>query len=256
MAPTRGKNINIACIFFGMEKETKLNGDITILQGDCIDLLPKIPDSSINSIITDPPYFLGMMHNGQKGRFNDLAICKPFYEKLFTEYKRILKSDGCVYFFCDWRSYAFYYPIMYGILGVKNMLVWDKNSGPGNFYSYQHELVMFTTKRHGFNVKGAYSVISDVPSFRSGAKKTNGEKLSPTQKPIELIEKFVLHSTNEGDTVLDTFMGSGTTGVACIKTSRQFIGIELDDRYFSIAKTRLENSIKGKQQDLFYEEKE
>ncbi|UTY24239.1 DNA-methyltransferase [Treponema denticola] len=239
-----------------MEKETKLNGDITILQGDCIDLLPKIPDSSINSIITDPPYFLGMTHNGQKGRFNDLAICKPFYEKLFTEYKRILKSDGCVYFFCDWRSYAFYYPIMYGILGVKNMLVWDKNSGPGNFYSYQHELVMFTTKRHGFNVKGAYSVISDVPSFRSGAKKTNGEKLSPTQKPIELIEKFVLHSTNEGDTVLDTFMGSGTTGVACIKTSRQFIGIELDDRYFSIAKTRLENSIKGKQQDLFYEEKE
>lgn len=239
-----------------MEKETKLNGDITILQGDCIDLLPKIPDSSINSIITDPPYFLGMTHNGQRGRFNDLAICKPFYEKLFTEYKRILKSDGCVYFFCDWRSYAFYYPIMYGILGVRNMLVWDKKSGPGNFYSYQHELVMFTTKRRGFNVKGTYSVISDVLSFCSGAKKTNGEKLHPTQKPIELIEKFVLHSTNEGDTVLDTFMGSGTTGVACIKTSRRFIGIELDDRYFSIAKTRLENSIKGKQQDLFYEEKE
>ena len=239
-----------------MEKETKLNGDITISQGDCIDLLPKIPDSSINSIITDPPYFLGMTHNGQRGRFNDLAICKPFYEKLFTEYKRVLKPDGCVYFFCDWRSYAFYYPIMYGILGVKNMLVWDKKSGPGNYYSYQHELVMFTTKRHGFNVKATYSIISDVPSFCSGAKKTNDEKLHPTQKPIELIEKFILHSTTEGDTVLDTFMGSGTTGVACINTGRRFIGMELDDKYFDITKNRTETALKEKQSDLFYEEKE
>ena len=230
--------------------------DIKLLHGDCIDLLPKIPDGSINSIIADPPYFLGMTHNGQRGTFNDLAICKPFYEKLFTEYKRILKPDGCLYFFCDWRSYAFYYPIMYGILGVKNMLVWDKKAGPGNFYTYQHELVIFTTKRNSFNVKGTYSVISNVQSFCSGAKKINGEKLHPTQKPIALIEKFILHSTNEGDTVLDTFMGSGTTGVACVNTGRRFIGIELDDKYFGIAKTRLKNAIKEKQQDLFYENKE
>jgi len=222
----------------------QINKNIEILQGDCIELLEKIPEHTVNSIITDPPYFLGMTHNGQKGCFKDLAICKPFYEKLFNEYKRVLKPDGCVYFFCDWRSYAFYYPIMYGILGVKNMLVWDKKSGPGNYYSYQHELVMFTTKRHGFNVKGACGVISDVPSFRSGAKKTNGEKLHSTQKPIELIEKFILHSTNEGDTILDTFMGSGTTGVASINTNRRFIGMELDDKYFGIAKKRLENSLK------------
>lgn len=104
----------------------KLNENIKILHGDCIDLLPKIPDKSINSIITDPPHFLGMTHNGQKGGFNDLAICKPFYEKLFTENKRVLTHDGCVYFFYDWRSYVFYYPIMYSILDVKNMLVWDK----------------------------------------------------------------------------------------------------------------------------------
>lgn len=239
-----------------MGKETKLNDDIKLLQGDCIELIRDVPSESVNSIISDPPYFLGMTHNGQKGCFNDLAICKPFYEKLFTEYKRVLKPDGCVYFFCDWRSYAFYYPIMYGILGVKNMLVWDKKSGPGNYYSYQHELVMFTTKRHGFNVKGTYSIILDVPSFCSGAKKTNGEKLHPTQKPIELIEKFILHSTTEGDTVLDSFMGSGTTGVACINTGRRFIGMELDDEYLGIAKARLENSIKEKQLDLFYKEKE
>lgn len=232
----------------------ELTENINLLQGDCIDLLPKIPDGSINSIITDPPYFLGMTHNGQKGCFNDLAICKPFYQKLFTEYKRVLKPDGCVYFFCDWRSYAFYYPIMNGILGVKNMLVWDKKSGPGNFYNYQHELILFTTKRNALNVKGSYNIITGILSFSNGAKKTNGEKIHPTQKPIELIEKFIRDSTDSGDTVLDSFAGSGTTGVACINTGRRFIGIELDDQYFDIAKQRIETALKEKQQDLFCEQ--
>lgn len=233
----------------------KLSDDIELLHGDCLDLLPKIPEGSINSIITDPPYFLGMTHNGQKGVFNDLVICKPFYEKLFSEYERVLKPDGCVYFFCDWRSYAFYYPVMYSILGVKNMLVWDKKSGPGNFYSYQHELILFTTKRNAFNVKGTYSVITGIRSFSNGAKKTNGEKLHPTQKPIELIEKFIKDSTNEGDTILDTFTGSGTTGVACIRTGRKFIGMEIDNGYFEIAGKRIKTALQEQKQDLFYEEK-
>ena len=231
----------------------ELTENINLLRGDCIDLLPKIPDGSIDSIITDPPYFLGMTHNGQRGCFNDLAICKPFYEKLFTAYKRILKPDGCVYFFCDWRSYAFYYPIMNGILGVKNMLVWDKQSGAGNFYTYQHELVMFTTNRNAFNVKGTYNIITGIRSFSTGAKKTNGEKVHLTQKPIELIEKFIRDSTDAGDTVLDSFAGSGTTGVACINTGRRFIGIELDENYFAIAKQRIEKALTEKQQNLFGE---
>ena len=233
----------------------KLSEDTELLHGNCIELLPKIPDASINSVITDPPYFLGMTHNGQKGCFNDLAICKPFYEKLFTEYKRVLKPDGCVYFFCDWRSYAFYYPIMYSILGVKNMLVWDKQAGVGNFYNYQHELVIFTTKRNAFNVKGTYSIISGIRSFSSGAKKTNGEKVHPTQKPVELIEKLIKDSTAQGGTVLDTFAGSGTTGVACINTGRRFIGMELDDNYFALAQNRIKTALAESKQDLFYEMK-
>lgn len=224
----------------------KLNHNIELLHGDCIDLLPKIPTESIDAIITDPPYFLGMTHNGQRGCFNDLVICKPFYEKLFTEYKRVLKADGSVYFFCDWRSYAFYYPIMDNILRVKNMLVWDKQSGPGNFYNYQHELVMFTTKRNAFNVKGTYNIITGILSFSNGAKRTNGDKVHPTQKPIELIEKFIKDSTSEGGTVLDTFAGSGTAGVACINTGRRFIGMELDDNYFEIARNRIEKRLGDK----------
>ncbi|QEK06219.1 DNA-methyltransferase [Treponema phagedenis] len=199
----------------------KLTENIELLHGDCLDFLPKIPDESIQSIITDPPYFLGMTHNGRKGCFNDLAICKPFYEKLFKEYKRILKPDGCIYFFCDWRSYAFYYPIFDTILTAKNCLIWQKLARPiMNNYGFGYEMILFSGK-------------------------TNGEKIHPTQKPIELMEKFIFDSTDEGDVVLDSFMGSGTTGIACLNTNRRFIGMEIDDNYFNIAKNRLETAIKG-----------
>ena len=229
----------------------ELTENINLLQGDCIDLLPKIPDGSIDSIITDPPYFLGMTHNGQKGCFNDLAICKPFYEKLFTEYKRVLKPDGCVYFFCDWRSYAFYYPIFDKILKIHNLLIWIKHGRPTQCrYGYGNEFVIFSGK-----IKTAYitNVISGIKSFNHGASETNAPKLHPTQKPIELIEKFILDSTDAGDTVLDSFAGSGTTGVACINTDRKFIGMELDDQYFAIAKQRIEKALKEKRQNLFGE---
>ena len=220
----------------------KLNHNIEISQGDCIELLEKIPAKSVQSVITDPPYFLGMTHNGHKGAFNDLAICKPFYEKLFNEYKRVLKHDGCIYFFTDWRGYAFYYPLFDKILGVKNILVWAKQGRPiPCSYGFGHELIIF----HGKIKKTIINnVITDIKSFNSGAKKTNGEKVHPTQKPVELIEKFILDSTNENDLILDSFMGSGTTGIACINTDRRFIGMELDEAYFDIARRRLENNLK------------
>ncbi|WP_252714525.1 DNA-methyltransferase [Treponema phagedenis] len=226
-----------------IEKKMKLTENIELLHGDCLDFLPKIPDESIQSIITDPPYFLGMTHNSQKGCFNDLAICKPFYEKLFKEYKRILKPDGCIYFFCDWRSYAFYYTLLDSVMQVKNLLVWEKHGRPSlNVYGSGHEFIMFSGK-----IKKSYitNIIDDVASFNIGARKTNGEKIHPTQKPIELMEKFIFDSTDEGDVVLDSFMGSGTTGIACLNTNRRFIGMEIDDNYFNIAKNRLETAIKG-----------
>ena len=230
----------------------EITENINLLHGDCIELLPKIPAESIDAVITDPPYFLGMTHNGQKGCFNDLALCKPFYEKLFTEYKRVLKPDGCVYFFCDWRGYAFYYPLFDKILSTKNMLVWVKHGRPNqSYYGFGHELVIFTGKIKKPSVS---NVITDIKSFNFGASRTNGEKVHPTQKPVELIEKFIKDSTTEGGTVLDTFMGSGTTGVACINTGRCFIGMELDDNYFSIAKTRIENTIREKERSLFSEQ--
>lgn len=205
--------------------------------GDCLEHLKGIANNSIDLIVSDPPYFLGMTHNGQKGDFNDLTICKPFYTNLFTEYNRVLKDTGRVYFFTDWRGYAFYYPLLSEHIPVRNLIVWDKKSGAGNQYNFSHEFMIYATKKP--ICQGGSNVWRET-AFSSGAKKTNGEKVHPTQKPVELIERIITDATNEGDTVLDTFMGSGTTGVACVNTGRKFIGMELQEKYFNIACNRID----------------
>lgn len=223
-----------------------MNNDIElnrIYHKDCLVGLKDIPDGSIDAIVADPPYFLGMTHNGQKGSFSDLNIAVPFFVQLFEEYERVLSDEGSIYFFTDWRGYAFYYPLFDKIIGAKNMLVWEKLSGAGSFYVFSHELVIFHTRQR--TIKGGTNVIKDIRSFASGAKRTNGEKVHPTQKPIELIEKFILNSTQKGDTVLDTFMGSGTTAVACLRTGRKFVGFEIDKEYHRIAMGRVDTEKRG-----------
>lgn len=217
---------------------------------DCLEGLRDVPDASVDLIVTDPPYFLSMGHSGSNTNaknseqltsnraFNDLAICTPFYKRLFAEFHRVLKPDGSFYWFTDWRGYAYYFPLLNAELPVRNMLVWDKKSGPGSFYSFAHELVVFGT----FKPKTKAGVGTNVwrmAAFNSGAKATNGEKQHPTQKPIELISKMIEDATDPGAVVLDTFMGSGTTAVAALRTGRKFIGFELDERYHAIAQRRV-----------------
>lgn len=209
---------------------------IKLFNGDCLDVIKDIADNSIDLVVTDPPYFLGMTHNGKKAEFADLKICEPFYDKLFTEFDRVLKDSGKVYFFTDWRGYAFYYPIFTKHIPARNLIVWDKKAGAGNHYSFSHEFIMYGTKKP-LN-QGGSNVWREI-SFSSGAKKTNGEKLHPTQKPVELIERIIKDSTKPGDTVFDGFMGSGTTGIACLNTGRKFYGVELQRKYFDVSCNRV-----------------
>lgn len=134
-----------------------------IYNEDCLEALKRVPDNSVDCIITDPPYFLGMTHNGQKGSFKDLSICKPFYRDLFLEFNRVKKPGACVYFFTDWRGYAFYYPLFDLYLGASNMIVWNKQSGPGNHYAFIHELILFHCGK-GVSI-GATNVIDNIRSF-------------------------------------------------------------------------------------------
>lgn len=207
-----------------------------IYNEDCLDGIKKMPNESIDVVITDPPYFLGVTHNGQKGTYADLAIMKPFFDTLFHQINRVLKKDGKLYMCCDWRTYPFLYPICEQYILVKNLLVWNKTSGPGNTYAFIHELVIFSSKEN-CNIKGCN--IFEIKAFNSGAKVTNGEKQHPTQKPVELFEKFILDSSKEGDVVLDCFMGSGTLAIAAIKTKRNYIGFEIQEKYCKIAQNRI-----------------
>jgi hypothetical protein len=108
----------------------------TIQQGDCLDLIKDLPDASIDCIITDPPYFLGVTHNGQKGTYSDLAIMKPFFAGLFFQMERVLRKDGHLYLFCDWRTYPFFYPVAEQYIPIKNLLVWYKGMSGGNQYGF------------------------------------------------------------------------------------------------------------------------
>lgn len=228
----------------------------TIENCDCLEGLKNIPDGSVDLVVTDPPYFLSMGHAGSKKNafaansdmvnsnrtFQDLAIAKPFYQQLFREFRRVLKPDGHFYFFTDWRGYAFYFPIMCEELPVRNLIVWDKMSGPGSYYAFAHELIIFGTAAAKLKNRGGTNVWR-IKGFTSGAKSTDGEKVHPTQKPLELIEKIIQDSTDEGATVLDTFMGSGTTAVACLRTGRNYLGFELNERYFEIAQDRIADEV-------------
>ena len=215
---------------------------------DCLEGLREVPDKSVDLIVTDPPYFLSMGHAGDKKNaqslqltsnrtFNDLAICTPFYKQLFAEYARVLKEDGSFYFFTDWRGYAYYFPLINAELPVRNLIVWDKKSGPGGFYSFAHELIIFGTRKPKLKA-GMGTNIWRFAGFNSGAKATNGEKLHPTQKPVELITKAIEDCTEPGAVVLDTFVGSGTVPAAAIRSGRNYIGFEIDEKYHAIAEAR------------------
>lgn len=213
-----------------------------IYQMDCLDGIKQVQSKSVKIICTDPPYFLGMTHNGQKGSFVDLAICKPFYKELFNEYKRVLRPDGEVYFFTDWRGYAFYYPLFDGMLGCRNLIVWDKIAGPGSQYSFQHEFILFHCPPNAIKKGGN---VWRSKGFSAGAKSTNGEKVHTTQKTIEIIEKIIVENSAPGDLILDTFGGSGTTAVVCRKTGRDYIVFELDEDNWDISQRRAAKAVQS-----------
>ncbi len=208
-----------------------------IYHKNCLDGMQAIASKSVKLIIADPPYFQGLTHNGKKAVFEDLNISTPFFRELFKEFKRILTDDGEVFFFCDFRGYAYYYPIAQEYLNVRNMIVWDKISGAGNLYAFTHELIIYASEKSNVRKKGQN--IWRIKAFCSGAKSIEGKKLHPTQKVQEIISKMIIDCSKEGDLVVDPFSGSGTTAVCCKKLNRNFIGFEIVEKYYNIAQKRL-----------------
>ena len=217
-----------------------------IYNGDCLDLIKEMPGECIDAVITDPPYSSQMQHNGQASVASDLNICKPFFRQILKEIKRVLKPNGLVYWFCDFRSYGFFYDLFADILPVKNMLVWDKLGRTSQYYWFSHELIIFSINGSLNTTDNSNGIflpsIFKEDGFGNGATKSDGEKIHPTQKPIKVISKLIKDSTKEGDLVLDCFAGSCTTAVSAIYNKRNFICFELQEQYCEIGQKRINDA--------------
>jgi len=241
--------------------------DIKLLHGDCLELMKDIPDGSIDMILCDLPY-------GTTACKWDIII--PF-EPLWEQYERIIKDNGAIVLFGSQPFTSKL--VTSNINMFKYSLVWEKSrptyfaQAPYRFMCEHEDILIFSK---GFTAQNSKNRMKYYPqgledtyriekgggtksnSFRPGRKptkpfiqtKTNyprsvlkfnseGKPIHPTQKPIDLFEYLINTYTQENEIVLDNCMGSGTTGVACLNTNRNFIGIELDEKYFEIAKRRI-----------------
>ncbi len=216
-----------------------------IYLGDCLELIKDIPDESIDCVITDPPYCVGSTSNGLKANHTDNYIIKPFFKSLLEEFKRVLKPTGQYYINTDWRTYPIMYDVIMSVMPLKNLIVWDYDwIKTGNYYRYRHEFIMYGCK----NPKQKRTFGGGEPDvWRIKPVNPSRPRFHAAQKPLELIEKMIINSTNENDFILDTFLGSGSTVIAAMKTNRNFIGFELNEDTYKIADQRIEdNKSKGK----------
>jgi site-specific DNA-methyltransferase (adenine-specific) len=241
---------------------------IKLYKGDCLEIMKDIPDKSIDMILCDLPY-------GTTACKWDTII--PF-EPLWEEYNRIIKDNGAIVLFGS-EPFSSKLRVS-NMKNYKYDWKWDKVVGsnfvnakymPLKVYE---DIIVFYKQRPTYNpqmvernskngrvsgnskqIKNNINGIKQIKSNTNGKKKYPTNKIEinrlekelnskyimhPTQKPVVLLEYLIKTYTNEGETVLDNCMGSGSTGVACKRTNRSFIGIELDDNYFEIAKKRIE----------------
>lgn len=205
---------------------------------DCIDGMKKIKSESIDLITTDPPYCIGTTSNGKQGTWSDNNLIIPFFKILFGEYERILKDGASLYINTDWRTYPLLYPLLLDHFKVRNLIVWDYEwIKAGSHYRFSHEFIIYATK--GESKRSFSASERDVWRIRP-INFTSNDKLHNAQKPVELVRKTILNSSTEGQLVLDTFIGSGTTAEACIGTNRNFLGFEIDKSIYDVAVKRIE----------------
>ena len=239
-----------------------------LVNGNCLDILPKIGDQSINLIYTDPPY-------KETGNKWDNKLVDTV--ELFRHYERIIKDDGCIAVHCTMK-----YAIEL-INAAKHLYkydwIWEKDNGTNvpnvNQQPFRvHEYILIFGKgrvTHGKRTPMKYfpqktkgdpytqksgrisenwkGGLSNIVTENTGdrhpktvQKHTRERGYHPTQKPVSLADLIIKSYTEEGDVVLDTFMGSGSSGVSAKKNYRNYIGIEINKEYYDIAKRRIDDT--------------
>lgn len=192
-------------------KPTHQTDRYTLYHGDCLDVLPTLEACSVDAVICDPPY---------PDYYTDIYKYNP---ELLRAYENIGTKQ-----FIFWSARA-KFPLDFTAVHI-----WNKKIGVGIGYEKIYE----RRGGDGARVFSHYFINSTVAASFTNDVYTG----HPSQKPLALLEELILYSTNEGDTVLDFTMGSGTTGVAAMRTGRKFIGVELDADYYNIAHQRIANA--------------
>lgn len=237
--------------------------DYILINDDCFQAIKKIPDHSIDLILTDPPYNIAQYSTGnikfdwRMDRNNDLAewdLKKFDPESLISEFKRVLSPKGNIFIFCSYNMIGDYHKIFDPEFDTFQFMVWHKTNPVPNFrkssFLNSCELIVCCwNKGHTWNFtnqKDMHNFIeSGICMGKERIKDENGKYLHPTQKPVSILKKIIEIASNENDIVLDCFNGVGSTGEAAIKAKRKYIGIEIDKKYFKEASKRLRN-IKNK----------
>lgn len=234
---------------------------------ECLEGMKNIDDSSIDLIMTDPPYYIEKLKEDQKentlrsssknnifhaewDHFKDIDEYKYFILKILKEFKRILKQKGQVYMFFSYHHIHWLrYMIEKERFVFYKFLIWYKPDTMGIFpnqYGCNYENIVWFRN----NLKGG-EVILNISNFQRDVFTHNSTNIKyreecgfhPTPKPIQLVRRLILNATNENALVLDPFMGSGTTAVACKQTKRNFVGFELSKEYCDICNKRLQQEI-------------
>ena len=222
--------------------------NVKLYNDDCMNVLKEIEDNSVDLILTDPPYNIARDNNfhtmGRKG------IDFGEWDKGFDLFSyidllpRVCTKDASVVIFNDWKNIGEIakYAESKGFV-IKDMLRWEKsNPMPRNRdrrFVVDYEVAVWLTMPKAKWTFNRQSETYDRPLFKGTLVSGNEKTAHTTQKPIWLMKEILQVLSNEGDTVLDPFMGSGSTGVACKELNRNFIGVELDKQYFDIAESRI-----------------
>jgi len=234
--------------------------EIKLILGDCLEEMKKIPDKSIDLVLTDPPYGINYVSSWTKCKEklqNDkLDDWMNLLTSMLQEFKRVLTDTGCCCCCCCGGGKT---PVtaIFTIEAIKHFnliqtLVWKKFIGLGWRYrpSYENIIVLSkdpkdynfydTSKKCSNVIEG---INQDIPQYNGNKAGYHDEH--PTQKPIPLMTYLLNIHSLKYQTILDPFMGSGTTGVACKELGRNFIGIEIEPKYFEIAQRRINQTMEN-----------
>lgn len=216
---------------------------IEIHNDDCLTMLKGIKSKSIDLVVTDPPYKVDTKGAGVYGsvaQFKQIeCMADGIKDEVLDELCRVMKKIN-IYLFCSKKQLV---PLINYFTNKKcnwNLLTWHKtNPVPtcSNKYLPDTEYILFFREK-GVKIQGTYDTKKTYFITPINAKDKNLYQ-HPTCKPVEILQNFIVNSSNDNDVVLDPFMGSGSTGVACINTHRNFIGIEINAKFYETAKTRL-----------------